>query len=158
MQRLYKFILLLFLALLVLAIGFSFIINWMQFKIMAASSNPTTRLFMLSPEAVLEMSLYQGLIYALALLLIVVLLLKKAMDAQQKFTLRQIFQTAGWFFGSVLIINAILLLNYTGTFGYLRYVAQMRGAFVFPFAEWTLNILTWILLYFILASRINKFA
>lgn len=158
MQRLYKFILLLFLALLIVAIGFAFIINWLQFKIMATGANPATRLFMMEPEAVFEMSLYQGLIYALALLLIVVLLLKKAMDAQQKFTIKQIIQTAGWFFGTVLLINAILLLNYTGTFGYLRYVAQMRGAFVFPFAEWTLNILSWILLYFILASRINKFA
>ncbi len=158
MQRLYKFILLLFLALFTLLFIYAFASSWIQFKVMAASIRGVLKPAMPDVSAIAKLALQEGLIYALSLLLIIVLLLRKSMAKQQKFTLKNILHTTGWFLLATAVINGVMLVNYTGQAGFAKYAWHMKDAFIFPLAKWTLFLLTWFLLYFTLASRIDKFA
>jgi hypothetical protein len=155
MQRLYKFIFLLFLALLAISFAYAFLLNWVQFKVMLSGFPGPVKPGMPGGVSITKLALPQALIYSLTALLIIVLLLRKAMGHQHKFTVKDIIETAGWFVFITTLIAGVMAVNYTGINGFGRYVAQMSKAFIFPFAQWALYVPVWVLLYFILSARIK---
>ncbi|MBL7729740.1 MAG: hypothetical protein JNM88_01070 [Chitinophagaceae bacterium] len=156
MQRLYKFFILLFIALFVISFIYGTLVSWGLFSLMKASDKSGIRFQPVPASAYLWAGLMQAITYSLVQLTSLVFLFRLAYQQERKFTIQHILSYITWFLIITTVIFVIYFVWFTlsGNIASLLLVAgpkfSLPGTLWFPFP------LAWIALYILLAARIKN--
>ncbi len=164
MQRLYKFFFLLFIILLIISgilntfvlYGVYHIIMPDTIEIPIPNVNPV-HYKPLRLLAFLKPGFFYGIINTVALLLIIVLLIKKSFQTGNKFTFKKNLFTAGLFFGTTALIHFLYAIWAGSQKNFVsEFLFSKNKSFLFPSPVWFPFIITWIALFLILNKKIKK--
>jgi hypothetical protein len=156
MRRLYKFFLLLFLAVFVISFIYGVLISWLSYQAMAAAVGGGITIGALPFTSFLWMGLIQSITYTLALYLIILLLFRKSFHNKQPFTIRRIVNITWLFFGVTSFIFLVHLVAYSNTISLASLYLIGGPSIGSPLGLWYPFLIAWVALFTILASRIKK--
>lgn len=157
MQKFYRFLVLLFLSLVITCFLFSLLNTWLAlqlFKIPHHSTAPFN--LSLSAPAYLKISLIRGITLSLFVFTIIILLFKKAFSLGQKFSLKKILQTLLAFLLITLFISSLLSLWFGSkgySFSFIKFYLDSPVSLKTPY--WLAFPIGWAFLYFFLAAGIK---
>jgi hypothetical protein len=157
MKRLYKFLALLFLALLFVSFIYGTLASWGTYKILQATAIDGVQIGHMSFSNFIKVGFVEGLIYSLVLLLMITSLLNRSVRCGRKFTLKNIIAVALWFYLATTIVFAVHIISYT-SFSFTTMLLIAGPQFSFPAYLWTPFPLVWLSLFIILFARIKKAA
>jgi len=153
MARLYKFFIIVFLILFVISFVYGTLTCWIMFVALANKFAVSTAGMNIPVTDFMMPGLSLAVLYASVLLFMIILVLKKSLARQQRFTVRNMITLTVWFF---CITTLVHVLHYMSFSGLIDFVASFRlsgfGFTLTPLFWWPF-LIAWAVLFIVYISR-----